>query len=289
LCALCGEDYDNEIKPPDPKTREDDSSSLRRQRVLCLQILYFIFLKAGEVLAAHTQLRHIVRYSVIPAVLTNAGYPHPSVYQYSVALVCQIIKYFHLRFKDEIEALLTVYLQELEYCGEDMLLSQNLEQISFYEQFKPLFCDGQVLVDLFVNYDLEGELLNVVERMITAATKHATLSVTFRKERREPGEPAMEKQTPLEEHALSSIESILIALADWASRRSKVYLGEWDEDSENTTSLSVNISSMNNGTHNQSRKSARATGGKNDSPADVLGSSFSKKSSNDSSEIDSMC
>jgi hypothetical protein len=110
------------------------SPLLIKQKILCFQTLFSILHKCGEVLSSWPKISFIIRDYLISAVLENAGFPNSLVYKYSISIVCQILKYYHLKFKDEIGALMEVYLnvQGASIVSQDLFVICFKNLCSFY-------------------------------------------------------------------------------------------------------------------------------------------------------------
>ncbi|KAK2958020.1 putative Brefeldin A-inhibited guanine nucleotide-exchange protein 2 [Blattamonas nauphoetae] len=208
-----------------------------KQRILSLQILYSITTKCGDVLSERRRLSNCVQVNLVPAILSNAGYSNIYTFRLSVALIVEILTHFHLTFKTELESLLTVYLRVL-HSKE----TQITEKQAFLDNFSKVFNDGQLLADIFLNFDCFPGMTSMFERLVLSITSLCTITdQNLPRDRSTSSTKAVvTPHAKLQLNALQSVLSILTALHTFAVPPTQSDLALSDVDIKRSSSAPVN-------------------------------------------------
>ncbi|GMH32506.1 hypothetical protein BSKO_00340 [Bryopsis sp. KO-2023] len=207
-----------------PETPVLDSTAVRG-KVLALELVKVLLENSGPVFSCSERFMGAIRQYLCLSLLKNCASPIPQALSLSCSIFMTLVSKFRQALKAEIAVFFPmILLKPIEpQIGNPTAPTPTTAAVttSYAHQLVVLRCveakctDGQLLVDLFVNYDCDLENANLFERMIMALVRKAQGSGHTT----DLSEKSQQQEAILRQEALRSMVNILWALVSWYQKR----------------------------------------------------------------------
>ncbi|KAJ3323987.1 Protein transport protein sec71 [Boothiomyces sp. JEL0866] len=151
----------NDLTNPD-----ELSATCVKDRSMALELIQSVFNNLGPVFRKDPEMFKIVKENVSNVISKNAITTNPTLFEASLAIFILLIKFYRHKLKMEIEVLLGIYFQILEMGNSTYKQKSIILQRLLYIAENP-----QILMDIYMNYDCEFEMVSLTEKMISICSK----------------------------------------------------------------------------------------------------------------------
>ncbi|KAI8899412.1 hypothetical protein BC833DRAFT_647915 [Globomyces pollinis-pini] len=137
-----------------------------KDRALSLELILSVFNNLGVAFREEEDFFKIIQENICLVISRNAVTTNPNLFELSLSIFLLIIRYYRHRLKLEVEVLLGIYLQILEMGNSTYKQKSNILQGLLK------ICENpQTLMDIYLNYDCEFEMVSIYEKMISICSR----------------------------------------------------------------------------------------------------------------------
>lgn len=228
-----------------------------RGKVLALELIKILLENSGPIFRRSEKFIGALKDYLCLSLLKNCS----SSIQEALSLTCSIFLTLLSKFRQVLKAEIAVFFPMVILKTIEPLVGTNSgnsgtpsmttipasntyqHQVRVLRLLQPCCMDGQLIIDLFVNYDCDLENSNLFERLLMSLVRKAQGSTTL-----PDSEKAQQQEAIIREESLKCIIKILNALIEWYSvhttRLHPREAEEEDQDLEGTSKSKQELSSL---------------------------------------------
>ncbi|CAL8073044.1 unnamed protein product [Calicophoron daubneyi] len=199
LCRLATKDFGG-------SRSSDSKSNTVRSKLLSLQLILSIFQQPGPLfLSSDIFLTAIKQYLCI-ALIKNGTSPVPEVCELSVTIFLALLTHFKPHLKRQLEIFLKDVILEILESTKATFEHKCI----VIDAVRRICSDAQCIVDIYLNYDCDLNMVNIFERLTTDLAK-----IAQDRHVGEHGSTISQRQT-LRTNGLECLVLILRCMVDWS-------------------------------------------------------------------------
>ncbi|KAI8465270.1 MAG: hypothetical protein J3K34DRAFT_525495 [Monoraphidium minutum] len=226
------------IRTSDSATVADPTAV--RGKLLALELLKVLLENSGPTFRSSEKFTAAIRQYLCLSLLKNSASSIPAALQLSASIFLSLLQRFRAALKAEVGVFFPMILLKcLEpptpgsgaapaaaAAGGPAINSYSYKVVVL-RCLREVCCDGQLLVDLFVNYDCDLDSSNLFERLVTGLVKMAQAPLP------QGGDyTAVQQEQWLRQEALQCLSSASEALLAWYNAAARVEAGQGDDGSD---------------------------------------------------------
>lgn len=140
-----------------------------RTRLLGLELILQFIMNSGPVLQCEEPFLSIVKQGVTVSISKNGLLTHPMLFELSLAILINLLKFYKSTLKQELQILLNeIFMFVLENPN-----SMHAQKLMVLQAFHKVCVTAQSLVDIYLNYDCDLNMASVYEKLVASLSRLA--------------------------------------------------------------------------------------------------------------------